>query len=455
MKRFVLLALAAGHILLVHAQSWSLTGNAGTNPNTDFVGTTDTVAFHIRVNNQLSGIIDFSANASTGFGYQSLFFNAGTANTGLGYLGAAHLTSGSYNTAVGYNALVNGKIENKNTSVGAYTMMGDSSGSSNSAFGYDALVNDYSGNGNSAFGDFAMATNRSGSNNTCVGDSADVQFDGFSNSTALGHTATITASNQVRIGNSSVTSIGGFVAWSNVSDGRFKKNVTANVPGLTFIDQLKPVTYNLDAPGIDAFLHSGGKGGGPSNEDQTALRAKEQTIYSGFIAQDVEAAAKKIGYQFSGVDAPKGNSDLYGLRYSDFVVPLVKAVQELSSQNSNLQSQVDSLQSQITSILQQLAALKASPITSISGGSSPYLQQNAPNPFNSSTLINYYIPSMNNNAQMVITSSAGQVVKSVILSNSGSGQVTINAGELAAGTYFYTLYIDGKLAGTKQMVLTK
>jgi hypothetical protein len=138
-----------------------------------------------------------------------------------------------------------------------------------------------------------------------------------------------------------------------------------------------------------------------------------------------------------------------------YIVPLVKAVQELSSQNSNLQSQVDSLQSQINSIQQQIAALKNPALTSISGGTSSFLQQNAPNPFNSTTLINYYIPSMNNNAQMVITSSAGQVVKSVILSNSGSGQVTINAGELAAGTYFYTLYFDGKLAGTKQMVLTK
>src|SRR5580692_12761749 len=86
----------------------------------------------------------------------------------------------------------------------------------------------------------------------------------------------------------------------------------------------------------------------------------------------------------------KKSNDLYSLRYSDFVVPLVKAVQELSSQNSGLQSQVDSLQSVITSIQQQIAALKNSPISSISGGSSPYLQQNAPNPFNSSTLINYY-----------------------------------------------------------------
>ncbi len=44
-------------------------------------------------------------------------------------------------------------------------------------------------------------------------------------------------------------------------------------------------------------------------------------------------SAKNIGFNFSGVDAPKNENDLYGLRYAEFVVPLVKAVQELSHQN--------------------------------------------------------------------------------------------------------------------------
>ena len=39
---------------------------------------------------------------------------------------------------------------------------------------------------------------------------------------------------------------------------------------------------------------------------------------------------KELNYGFSGVDAAKGDKDLYALRYSDFVMPLVKAVQDLS-----------------------------------------------------------------------------------------------------------------------------
>src|SRR5205085_6274713 len=55
---------------------------------------------------------------------------------------------------------------------------------------------------------------------------------------------------------------------------------------------------------------------------------KATVRYTGFVAQEVEQAAKKLGYDFSGVDVPKEKDGLYGLRYEELVVPLVKAVQE-------------------------------------------------------------------------------------------------------------------------------
>jgi len=68
---------------------------------------------------------------------------------------------------------------------------------------------------------------------------------------------------------------------------------------------------------------------------------------NGFIAQEVEQAAHSIGYDFSGVDAPKNENDFYGLRYAEFVVPLVKAVQELSTQNAALQQTLLALQQEV------------------------------------------------------------------------------------------------------------
>jgi len=50
-------------------------------------------------------------------------------------------------------------------------------------------------------------------------------------------------------------------------------------------------------------------------------RTKAAVRYTGFLAQDVEKAAKSVGYDFSGVDAPQHERDNYSLRYAEFVVP--------------------------------------------------------------------------------------------------------------------------------------
>jgi hypothetical protein len=47
----------------------------------------------------------------------------------------------------------------------------------------------------------------------------------------------------------------------------------------------------------------------------------EKITFTGFLAQDVETAAKKINYDFSGLDK---SGEILGLRYAEFVVPLVK-----------------------------------------------------------------------------------------------------------------------------------
>jgi hypothetical protein len=69
---------------------------------------------------------------------------------------------------------------------------------------------------------------------------------GYINATAVGYGSSATESYQVRVGSSLVTSIGGYVNWTNISDGRFKENLSENDPGLSFITQLHPVTYRLN-----------------------------------------------------------------------------------------------------------------------------------------------------------------------------------------------------------------
>ena len=168
----------------------------------------------------------------------------------------------------------------------------------------------------------------------------------------------------------------------------------------------------------------------------------------------MEAAAKKINYDFSGVDAAKNDKDLYALRYSDFVVPLVKAVQELSVKNDSLQRANDALEKRVEKIeammnLQQTTSNDQPKTTNISSAS---IEQNIPNPFSNTTIIRYTLPQKYVSAKIILTDKLGNVLKEVNISTAGKGSVQIEASTLARGSYQYSLMVDGKIIGTKQMV---
>jgi trimeric autotransporter adhesin len=399
---------------------------------------------------------------NTATGYQALFTNTtGFENTAVGYQALYANDQAEWNTALGFSALyfnVNGA---SNTAVGNRALYSNSgvSADRNTAVGDGALYSNTTGVSNTSIGTQALFNNITGSNNTAIGYLADVNASAYSNTTMVGYQASGTASNQVRVGNSSVTSIGGFQNWSNISDKRFKKNVKEDVPGLEFINRLRPVTYNLDISGIESFLNSSarkdGKGGEVqvTNGDNSAIRLKEQIVYTGFIAQEVEDIAKELGYQFSGVDAAKNDKDLYSLRYAEFVVPLVKAVQQLNTRNEELENQVTALQSQLDDIKLLINNLKSGELSSTAG--LPVLRQNAPNPFYSSTIIGYYIPVNVSNAQIVVYDVNGQRLKMFNIADKGIGQLNISGGTLPSGTYMYSLFADGKKVDTKRLVLTK
>ncbi len=188
-----------------------------------------------------------------------------------------------------------------------------------------------------------------------------------------------------------------------------------------------------------------------------AISDKKQVVYTGFVAQDVYQAAQSVGYNFSGVDKPKDDQQsFYGLRYGDFVVPLVKAVQELSAQVDSLQAVNANLNNRLTQVEQVLGIQPASVNgTASTTLTSAQLFQNAPNPSGQSTLINYYLPDNSGTAILQVTGINGQIIKSIILSGNGSGQVTLQTGLLAAGTYAYSLYVNGTLVDTKKMVVVK
>lgn len=189
--------------------AWKILGNAGTVDGTNFLGTTDGVAFNIKVNNEWSGRIEWgylTANTYFGFqagnypvsqgfennanGFKALFSNTtGAGNTATGYNALYYNTRGTANTATGANALQNNTDGTGNTATGISAAQSITSGSYNVATGYAALYIDSSGTENTATGTFAMGDMISGFGNTADGAYALSYNDTGSYNTALGRGA--------------------------------------------------------------------------------------------------------------------------------------------------------------------------------------------------------------------------------------------------------------------------
>ena len=370
--------------------SWGLTGNAGTDPSTSFIGTTDAVALEFRVSNQKSGHIGLGTDFNTFFGARS-GAGTGTSNTGFGTDVLSNTTTGFNNVGIGNATLRDNTSGQGNIAIGGFALEANTTGSSNIAIGSQALKSS-TGNSNIAIGNAALTDNvesfntaigslalwqttnsqfntavgyhaaagfNLGYNNTILGANCGVDGDGFFNCIAIGQAVTCTASSQARIGNLATNSIGGYANWTNFSDGRYKKNIQENVKGIDFIMKLRPITYQLDVAGLSNKLNESGTV--PMNAAmQQAMKEKEIMIFSGFVAQEVEVAAKQLQYDFSGVDAPKNANDFYGLRYADFVVPLTKAAQEQQAIINEQKEKIASLERRLQALEEQIKMLVAS-----------------------------------------------------------------------------------------------
>ena len=84
----------------------------------------------------------------------------------------------------------------------------------------------------------------------------------------------------------------------------------------------------------------------------------EKIKMTGFLAQDVEQAARDAGYDFSGIQKPANPGELYSLRYSDFVMPLVKAVQEQQEIIDAQHDDIEKLKLQNQQMASELEAIK-------------------------------------------------------------------------------------------------
>jgi len=84
------------------------------------------------------------------------------------------------------------------------------------------------------------------------------------------------------------------------------------------------------------------------------------------------------------------------------------------------------------------------------------LNQNYPNPFNPVTRISFDVSRAGNVAIKVFDVTGREVQTLVNESlNPGAYSVTFNGSTLSSGVYFYSMFTDNKLAGTKRLVIIK
>jgi hypothetical protein len=344
--------------------------------------------------NNLSGLNNVFVGHSTGFynstGNNNSFIGAqagsnniiGSSNCFFGYQAGTYGYSASFNIAIGQNALYNNNVANNNVAIGFEALKDqyflnnfNPYNSDNVAVGYHALEKNAptsitTGIQNVAVGAYAGDENTTGSGNTFIGYNTGISTGATANNiTCIGNSAKANINDAVRIGNSSVTTIEGQVPFSSPSDGRFKNNITEEVRGLDFILRLRPVVYNFDTRKFDEFRNAGIATEQMKRTDYGPSTAIRQ---SGFIAQEVETALKESGYDFNGLHIPVNEFDNYSIAYSQFTVPLVKAVQELHQKNEELtkenlalkelmntmEARLQSIETKIGSITPSMATIK-------------------------------------------------------------------------------------------------
>jgi len=232
------------------------------------------------------------------------------------------------------------------------------------------------------------------------------------------------------------------------SDADLKKDIKTLERSLEKVQQLRGVSFTWK-----------------KNSEELAKGDKE-TSSIGVIAQELEQVFPELV-----------TTNEQGRKFVDYkgLTPiLIEAVKEQQLEIEDKNEKIEWLLAENDAIKARLAKIEAlleklsidnsviknstsdyRPSTSTTVLTDAKLEQNQPNPFNGSTVVRYFIPEGVKRAELRITDLTGKVIKSVAIQARGEGQTTFDATTLSSGNYQYSLFLDGQLLDTKQMVLTK
>ncbi len=223
------------------------------------------------------------------------------------------------------------------------------------------------------------------------------------------------------------------------SDRNLKSNIKDMDYGLEEIMEMRPVTYTYKA----------------QEDEGTKL---------GLIAQELQpivgevVKSEEVFRDEEGNKVTKASAHL-GVDYVALIPVLINGMQEQQLLIEEQQARIDQLEALVSNgAIPAQEETETTPQNDLRINAQPTgkVFQNNPNPFKNSTVINYELPENTTQAQLIVTDLLGTQVANYNLSgNQKSGQVTIQADNLAGGTYVYTLIVDGTPVASNKMIVAK
>ncbi len=455
-KLALLLSFAAILLLLLNsqtasAQSWNLTGNSNATANSK-LGTTNAIPLRLTTNNQTR-----------------VYVNATTGNVGIGMGNISdpdfklHVTGGNYGIyGTGFTYGVYGEgdyaVYGNGKTYGLYGTGGQYGVDGESANGFGV-----NGNGGylgvygmgGTFGVYGYSSTGNGVNGASGsklgGNFYSVGSYGIRAGTRDGFYAGVFDGNVYAFG-----------SYYSSSDKNLKQNIQDFGNAMGIINKLKPKNYEFR-----------------TNDERFASFNLPKGTHYGLIAQDVEQVLpnlvketpQEIGNKGEELIIPDSNRgkalaggnevkvktgepaqkefmNIKGVNYEELIPIIIKGMQEQDAKIEELTQLVKKLQgsSSVSSGIQGNSSVRLSSAT---------LDQNNPNPLTNSTSIGYTLPAGTSKAMLSIIDNNGNTVKQIPINGSGKGAVSVDASTLSAGTYSYTLTVDGKAIETRRMVIAR
>lgn len=229
------------------------------------------------------------------------------------------------------------------------------------------------------------------------------------------------------------------------SDERLKTEIKPLTDKLDKLYQLNGKSYKKHAIEDEIALSDikDEKGNVIKKYEKSKNKRSSEKAEFGFLAQELMEVYPEL--------VSKDTLGYYYVNYIGLIPVLVEALKEQKTEIEALKLAY----SGNNSGSKKIGATTATGITETDALTYPVLDQNTPNPFNSSTSIGYYLPTTIANASIYVYDMNGIQLKSYSISERGKGNIIIQGSEFNAGMYLYALIADGKIIDTKRMILTK